>query len=131
MKEKIAASYLLLVLFAVFVWLFPLALYFLLLCLSLCTVPVVTTFTSADPRAWLAVLSLTIAKSPFCEVFPLVSSLAVVLCVYYGDGGEEEGCECDALGSILGLSKGKNRQCAQPILRCNSRKSRGPNKLII
>ncbi|KAF2975335.1 hypothetical protein EK904_013843, partial [Melospiza melodia maxima] len=91
---------------AVFVWLFPLALYFLLLCLSPCTAPVVTTLTSADSRAWLAVLSLTIAESPFCGVFPLVSSLAVVLCVYYGDGGEEEGCECDALGSILGLRKG-------------------------
>ncbi|RMC13379.1 hypothetical protein DUI87_10914 [Hirundo rustica rustica] len=46
------------------------------------------------------------AKCLFCGVFPLMSSLAVVLCVYCGDGEEEEGCECDALGSILGLGKG-------------------------
>lgn len=120
MKEKIAALYLLLVLFAVFVWLFSLVLCYQLLCLSICTVPVVTAPIFADSRAWLTVLSLTVAKCLFRGVFPLVSPLAVVLCVYYGDGGEEEGCECDALGSILGLGKGQSRQCAQPILRCNS-----------
>lgn len=108
MKEKIAALYLLLVLLAVFVWLFSLVLCYQLLCLSVCTVPVVTALIFADSRAWLTVLSLTVAKCLFCGVFPLMSSLAIVLCVYYGDGGEEESCECDALGSILGLGKGKN-----------------------
>lgn len=99
MKEKIAALYLLLVLFAVFVWLFSLVLYDQLLCLSLCTVPVVTALIFVDSRAWLTVLSLTVARCLFSGVFPLVSSLAVVLCVYYGDGGEEEGSEC-SIGSI-------------------------------
>lgn len=120
MQGKIAALYLLLVLFAVSVWLFSLVLHDQLLSLSLCTVPVVTALIFADSRAWLTVLSLTIARCLFCGVFPLVSSLAVVLCVYYGDGGEEEGSECVVLGSILETSKGKNRLRAQPILWCNS-----------
>lgn len=64
-------------------------------------VPVVTALIFADLRAWLTVLSLTIAKCLFCGIFPLVSSLAVVLCVYNGDGGEEEGCEYVALGPFL------------------------------
>lgn len=76
-------------LFALFVW---------LLCLASCavlpfyswdplSVPVVLINCFADSSVWLTVLSLTVVKFPFCGVFTLVSSLAVVLCVYYGEVG--------------------------------------------
>lgn len=110
-KRKIATSYLLLVLFALFVRLFSLVLYYPL------TAPVLlhlygTCHHSTDHLLcrFLRVIDCSVfnySTVAILWVFSLESSLAVVHCEFYGGGGDEEGCVCDAFGSILGRSLGK------------------------
>lgn len=132
-KWKIATSYLLLALFALFVWLFcPIVYYPLpapvslrlyntfchsidqLLGRFLSVVDCSVLNYSKVPILWSILSRVIISRSPVCLL---------------RRQGEEEG---DALGSVLGrwLGKVKNSWSAQPILRCNSWKSRGPNKCI-